>query len=414
MKKDFVYLGREKVLGQLMAGFKREETLNLNQLRELEEQLSAEELKICADTLAVMRVRALFESGKYVQALHVLTNGLRACPLSLSLQAERNKVLPAAQSALLDLMHQDPLNPVIESLYEILKKEAAVHVWHQTDFLKLLVGQERFVEAARLAVPLVALQPSLLNLREQVEQICARAPHPLLNSFLLSDAVKVGRQVFTSEISPDKAFVLVEKRASVWKAVIEEVPVHLIERQLREVIGELSVDSALDTHLKDFYYVQAILEERKENFFEALMLFRSLVEMDPCNLFFRRSLETEMGKVCESFVEQAQKGTLKVDLVKAYPVLCEIGFVRYELLTQVCLAEVRQGLTAEAKEKMMYLVALNPHDSDYLEEALLVAEASQDEAWQGELLLCLQRIREERPWDLKLQLKNNPAEPAAA
>ncbi|NJM10115.1 MAG: hypothetical protein HC883_04325 [Bdellovibrionaceae bacterium] len=123
MKMDLVHNSREKVLGQLMAGFKREEALSLEQLNELEEQLSPEEAKVCADSLAILRTRSLFVAGKFVQAYHILVDGLRRVPHSLSLQNERTTFLGAAQEALSDLMHQDPMNPVIEMFYEILKKK---------------------------------------------------------------------------------------------------------------------------------------------------------------------------------------------------------------------------------------------------------------------------------------------------
>ncbi|NJM10117.1 MAG: hypothetical protein HC883_04335 [Bdellovibrionaceae bacterium] len=98
-----------------------------------------------------------------------------------------------------------------------------------------------------------------------------------------------------------------------------------------------------------------------------------------------------------------------MDLVGAYPVLREIGYVSYLLLTQVCLAEVKKGLNSQAKEKMMYLVALNPYDTDYIGAAQKVADAMQDEVWSAELRRCMVRVREEHPWDLELQMTMEPA-----
>jgi tetratricopeptide (TPR) repeat protein len=405
MKGELVSNEREKLISQLMAGFKREETLNINQLNELEEQLSSEEAKVSVDTLAILRTRTLFATGKFVQAYNVLADGLRRAPQSLSLQLERAGFLGLAQNVLADQMHQDPMNPMIELLYEILRRESAILASHQVEYLKFLVGHQRYAEAARLAVPLVALCPSLLNLREQVELIAAKAPRPLLNLYLLTQPARIRRQCETKELSAKEIILLKEKLSSLRQAMNGEVPVHIIDKQLREVIGVLSEDKPLITNYKDFYYLQAIIEERKENYFEALMLFRALVEMDPCSLEYRRSMEIEANHVNMHFIEQDKKGTLKVDLVSAYPLLREMGHVSYTLLTEVCLAEVKKDLKAQAKEKMMYLVALNPMDSDYVEAAQKVAEAMKDELWEAELLRLLQRIREELPWAIELQMK---------
>jgi len=214
----------------------------------------------------------------------------------------------------------------------------------------------------------------------------------------------MGRPYYTKELTVVEAFVLRNKLSSLRNAVGNEAPVHVLDKQLREIIGDLSSEQPLDTNLKEFYYLQAIVEERKENYYESMLLFRSLVELDPCNLAFRRSLETEVSQVCTHFLEQADKGALKVDLVGAYPVLRELGHIPYRLLTHVCLAEVQKGLKAQAKEKMMHLVALNPFDTDYIGAAQKVAEALQDDSWSADLLRCMLRVRDEHPWDLELQI----------
>ncbi|NJM10116.1 MAG: hypothetical protein HC883_04330 [Bdellovibrionaceae bacterium] len=176
------------------------------------------------------------------------------------------------------------------------------------EYLKFLIGHQRFADAARLAVPLAVLNPSLLSLRDQIEKIATKAPHPILHSFLLSVPSRIGRPYITTELAVADAFVLKDKLGSLRKAVgANELPVHIIDKQLREIIGDLGDDRPLDTNLKEFYYLQAIVEERKENYFESLLLFRSLVEMDPCNLAFRRSMDTEMNYVCNNFKELAEK-----------------------------------------------------------------------------------------------------------
>jgi tetratricopeptide (TPR) repeat protein len=413
MKKELISYEKEKLIGQLMAGFKREEALNISQLNALEEQLSPDEAKVSVDTLAILRTRAFFGVGKFVQAYNVLVDGLRRAPQSISLQLERASFLGSAQEVLADQMHQDPMNPMVELLYEILRKESGVHAGHQVEFLKFLVGQQRYAEAARLAVPLVALYPAMLNLREQVEQIAIKAPHPVLNSYLINAPSKLGRSFETREISAREILVLKEKLLLIRQSMRNETPIHAIEKQLREVIGDLDDVKPLNTNLKEFYYIQAIIEERKENYFGALMLFRTLVEMDPCSLEYRRSMEVEINHVSTNLVTQAKKETLKVDLVGAYPVLREIGHVNYTLLTEVCLAEVKKDSKEQAKEKMRHLVALNPFDSDYIEAAQKVAEALKDELWEAELSRLLQRIRDELPWAIELQIRTEPIEKAA-
>ncbi|MBK7845870.1 MAG: hypothetical protein IPJ71_19720 [Bdellovibrionales bacterium] len=136
-------------------GFKRDVALSLSQLAELEAQLNPDESRICGDTLVVLKTGSLFSDGKIVQAYNALLDGLRRMPTSLSLQQVRDFMLRAAPSALSDLMHQDALNPMIELLYDILKRESALHIWHQVEYLKFLVGYQRFAEAGKLALPLV-------------------------------------------------------------------------------------------------------------------------------------------------------------------------------------------------------------------------------------------------------------------
>lgn len=414
MKTEYVTTEREKILGQLMAGFKREEALGLNQLAELEAQLIPEESKVSGDTLVVLKTRSLFGSGKFVQAYNVLLDGLRRMPTSISLQYERSSILPAAQNALSDLMHQDPLNPMNELLYDILRRESAAHIWHQVEYLKFLVGHQRFAEAAKLAIPLVALSPGLLGLRDQVEIIAQKTQHQQLINYLMESPVRIGRPIEAITLSAKDAYVMKEKLVVLRNALRGDAPIHVIEKHLAEVIGKIGPETTLNSNLKEFYYIWAIVEERKENYFDSLQMFRSLVEMDPCNLNYRQSMDTELGHVCNHFAEQSEKGNLKVDLIKAYEVLREIGHVSYPLLAQVAIAEVKAGQVEKAKQKMYHLVALNPLDSDYVGAAQKVAEAANDSVWLGDLHRMMNRISEERPWDLELQMKLDQNEKVAA
>lgn len=414
MRKEIVTADREKVLGQLMAGFKRDETLSLSQLGELEAHLNSDEEGICGDTLVVLKTMSFFSNGKIVQAYSALLNGLHRMPTSLSLQQTRDFMLRAAPPALLDLMHQDPLNPMIEFLYDILKRESALSIWHQVEYLKFLVGHQRFVEAGKLAVPLVILSPRILGLRDQVEIIAQKTNNQQLMDYLVEPPLRIGRPYVKTDLAARDVYVLKEKLSVLRKALIGDTPVQVIERQLAEVIGKMESGDPLNSNLKDLYYIWAIVEGRKGNYFESLQMFRSLVEMDPCCLAFRQSLDTEMDMTCKHFAEQAEKNILKVDLEKAYEVLREIGHVGPLLLAHVGIAEVKSGHHEKAKQRMHHLVSLNPFDSNYLGAAQMVAEAAKDSIWIGELNRMMKRISDERPWDLELQMQLDQSENSAA
>lgn len=414
MRTECVAADREKVLGQLMAGFKRDEALSLSQLAELEAQLNPDELRICGDTLVVLKTGSLFSEKKILQAYNALLDGLRRMPTSLSLQQVRDFMLRAAPSALSDLMHQDALNPMIELLYDTLKRESALNIWHHFEYLKFLVGHQRFAEARKLAVPLVNLSPRLLGLREQVEIIAQKTQDRQLIDYLIEPPARIGRPYVKIDLTAKEVYIMKEKLSVLRKALLGDTPVQVIERHLAEVIGKMESDGPLNSNLKELYYIWAIVEGRKGNYFESLQMFRSLVEMDPCSLAFRQSVDLEMDNICNHFTEQAEKNTLKVDLEKAYEVLREIGHVSYRLLAQVGIAEVKSGHLEKAKQKMHHLVSLNPFDSDYVGAAQMVAEAAKDSNWIGELNRMMTRISEERPWDLGLQMKLDESEMAVA
>lgn len=404
MKTDLISTERVKTIGHLLEQYKRREMLSMHHLTELESHLNPDELEISADTLVILKARSLCNADKLVQGYHVMLEGLKKMPTSLSLQYERRSMMAAAQTGLSDLMHQDPLHPMIEPLYDLLRRDSGLLVAHQFQYLKFLVGYQRFAEAAKLAVPLVALYPVQLQLREQVEIIAQKTQQEVLLQYLMQPAVRMGVSFEAIPMSTMEAYNLSERLVILRDAISESVPIHVTEKYLAEVIGEVNFDSTLNSNLKEFYYVWAIVEESKKNYLNSILMLRSLIELDPCQLNFRNMMDQVMRSACGHLSEQAEKGALTLDLMEVYEVLRELGHVSYALLTHVAIAEVKAGQIEKAKQKMNSLIALNPLDSVYLGAAQKVAEAAMDSLWLGDLHRMMARIAEERPWDLELQV----------
>ncbi|MCC7404592.1 MAG: hypothetical protein IT288_09370 [Bdellovibrionales bacterium] len=370
MRSDLTEFERERLVGQLMADFRQNKEFNLKEVAELEAQLTPAERAVCGDSLVALRTRAFCSSGKYGQAYKVLSEGLRQFPHSLGLANERGYFLGHIAEKLTEVLHQDPLNPVVEVLYKILAENSVLSIDNQVAYLEHLVGHERFAEAARLAVPLVVLYPNVFGLRENIEVIAQKVPRTEFGDYLRASSVRLGRPFETREVTEEMFEQMKLKYPLIREAISDKAtPVHVIEKMLREVIGNLDKETVLNTELKDYYYMQAIMEERKGNYFEALILFRTLVEMDPCNLNFRRSMEVELEYFCSELEKQIQADNLKVNLVEIYPILLELGRVPWSLLAHVCLEEARRGMKESAQRKLDLLLALNPHDVDYQKAA---------------------------------------------
>lgn len=407
MKRDLKFVGdfdlrlkRGRALDQMFADFENDRPMSLNAIEELWESLTPEERAASFDTVAANRLRAYIAEGKPVQAYGAMMAGLRVQPTSLRLQSERGSCLAACFEQLDRLLTVDSQNPMIGIIYDILLKEAYVSPIIQGRYLEHLVRQGKFLEASELALPLIALFPAMFGLRETVEDIAIHIPNERLKEFVVAETATLRRPVTRSVLMPHVAGGLRRKLAMLNDLVQGGATDPKIDEILTEVLGDFSDLSHIDLTLKDFYYFKAIADGERGKSWEAIMLLQTMVEIDPCNMHYRRSLNIEVSRFSSMVIAKAEKNELKIDFARAYTALREIVVVPYTFLKITCLAEVTAGQLSSAKAKMQQLCALNPHDGDYLLAALDVAIEAKDHEWMEQLLVDLVRQRTERPWDL--------------
>ncbi len=396
MKRDVTgFTSRDKALVALANDFNRDKPLSLTSIAEVQESLSPEELKASTDTIAVMQMRSLVQEGKPLQAYKILNTALKVNPLNLALHLELFYCLNAVAERFRALVAEDVNNPLIDMYFETLFKEAYLNCEVQLQYLSYLVAQGRFKEASQMAIPLVALFPALLGLRNLVEQIAAHVPDPSLHEFVRNNPVKLGRPTIYRDRSPNEILSLKQKYGKLQEQAHSPTPEPWVARTFNEVLGEITELTPIDIGVKDIYYLKAIHEGNMGNHWAAIQLMQSLVEIDPCNLFYRRGLDIETRRFCD------QKD-LRVDARKAYAVLREFVAVPFVMIKQTALAEIREGKIDEAKQWMATLLSLNPIDNDYLMAALEVAVESKDDKWVDEIIQRINNVLKERPWDLML------------
>ena len=395
---------RGALISRLLLSYKRDEAMSLVQMDHLEAQLTPAELSHSSDSLVALRSESLRLSGKLVQAYNTLTAGLKKYPTSLGLQTERIILQAKIREVFDELMFRDPLNLEIEHLYEILKREGVLAVESQVRFLEFLIAGRRFNDACRLAVPLVHIAKAALGLRGAVERIVVECPHPTLLEFLKGHPAKIGREHTVYELSHRDAFVLHEKFIELHNSMNTELPVHIIERQLKEIVGADSDAGPIKSGLKEFYWLLARVEDKKENRFAAIEILKGLVELDPASLKYRQYLIQFFANFCEEIKLTLDKERAKFDLAKLVPVLTEIGVVDFKILREYMVLLANGGKPQEARLMAEQLLALNEWDSDYVGCAERVAAAIDDQVWLSDLRLKLKRIAENRPWDLELTM----------
>jgi hypothetical protein len=395
---------RGRSLQHLLANYNRDENLSLEHLDQLEAQLEGAEARISADTIYAQRSESLRKSGKWLQAYSVLKRGLSRKPNSITLQNERYFLYADIDTALANCLHSDVSLPIIENLYAVLRKEGVLSIPRQVRYLDHLLSHQRISEAVKLALPLTRLVPAALCLRASVEQIVLEVPHPDLLQFLRLQPPQIGSAFATRELSLSDVWVLQDKMIAIQTALRGDVALHLIAKQINEIIGD-DKEQTLNTELKEFYCLKATVDERQGNHFEAMLMFKSLVEMDPANIKFRQKLDYSFALLCQDISAQIERQKLECDIIKLYPVLREIGILPYKIIGGYAMARARQGDSAEAKRSIEDLMSLNDLDADYIGVAQQVAEALNDKQWLSQLNEQMRQVAQSRPWDIELNME---------
>lgn len=397
MKKDFGFFSsKEKALAALTNDLGRDRPINPAHIEALQQSLSPEELKGSEDTLTVMRMRAYLADGKPLQAYNVLMPALRAQPLNLFLQLEYYPCLNSVLERFKSLATDDLHNPLIELHYQALYKEAYLNQQTQTMYLAYLVAHSRWTEAAAIAESLVELFPAQLGLRDLVEQIASHVPNEILSKFLSKRPLKFGREIVCKSRTPNEIISMRQQYGKVLEQVNSPEPQPWVAKFFNDILGEVSELAPIDASVRDIYYLKALYEGKIGNLWAAIQILQALVEIWPCDLYFRFALEVEAMKFCE------QKD-LKVDARKAFSVLREFVVVPFGMHKHIALAHVADGEVSAAKAIIDRLLRLNPIDNDYLLLALDVAMEAGDESWVDELMAKIKNVSAERPWDLKLR-----------
>lgn len=396
MKNDIPFIYKENMLSALTNDFERDRPLKLAHIDTLQLALTTDEMASSADTIAIMKMRSLLAEGDPFQAYKTFIAALKADPLNLSLQIEYFAVLNALADKFKSLLTDSPNSPLIDAYYDILYREAYLNNHLQTLYMSYLINQERYAESLQLALPLIELFPAMLGLRDAVERIAITIPDPRLTNFLRTPLPRVGRQTISSKRTPAEVLHL----KTTFHTLIERIHLpeieHYASKMFDETLGELNESSPIDTSLKDIYYLKALYEGNRGKHWAAIELLQSLVEIDQCNLFYRRSLQVEVQRFC------TQK-ELNVDPRIAYAALREFAVVPFVMIKTVALAHVKNGEVAKAKGVMRALVELNSFDNDYLLATLEVATESKDQKWIDEISLHITDILKNRPWDLALR-----------
>ena len=392
---------RGRALDQLFSDFLRDRPMSMGAIDEMWECLTPEERCASFDSVAILRMRTFLAEGKPVQAYQTLATALRSHPTNLSLLLERTTCLSNCHEHLDRLFAEDPQSPLIAILYDFLLREAYLNPISQGRYSNYLAHLGKYAEAAKLALPLIALYPAMVGLRDTVEEIVIHLPDATLRSYASASTVSLARHVIKTEIQQRMALELTKQFSKLQEQIQTNVDDPSVNKILHNVLGEFSELSSLDVAFKDFYFLKAIADSGKGRHWDAIMLLQNLVEIDPCNLFFRRSLEIEVHKFTDVVVKNIAKNEQKIDLRRAYPVLREISNVPYILLKEVCLSEVASGNLVSAKTKMDHLCELNPFDSDYVLAALDVAIEAKDHDWMERLQGAMEKLKTERPWDLR-------------
>ncbi|MBN8540769.1 MAG: hypothetical protein J0L82_10320 [Deltaproteobacteria bacterium] len=402
MARELGPFERERILHGMMVAYNNSEPISSTSLEALENELTDAQIKQSTETLAIYRTRTHFQDGKIIHAYKTLAAALSKDPHNLLLQLERLRMLDGMQEQLLFLLTKDLHNPSAEALYGILAKEGWLNAGHHCGYLSLLVAEKRWQEAIELAIPLVELYPSILSYKEAIGIIAKQTLHPrLLEAVRVRQEDELGGWV-SKPPSGAEAYELLGNFSRLNSMINHS---HLNEEAvalLKKVIGTDPDSSEYEIELKEFYFIKGTLEERLGSALQAVLTFKKLVQLDSCRLEYRSALDRAMHSLSLKLSEESRTESSKVDLIGLYPVLIEIGFLGYGLLTLVCKAEVKAGRSEQAKFKMQQLVALNTYDFDYLKAASEVAELMNDVAWLQSLDVQMQKVSQIRPWNLAL------------
>jgi len=343
-----------------------------------------------------MKMRSLLAEGDSFQAYKTFIAALKADPLNLSLQLEYFAVLNALADRFKSLLADMPNSPLIDAYYDILYREAYLNNHLQTLYMSYLINQERYAEALQLALPLIELFPAMLGLRDAVERIATAMPDARLTNFLRTSPRRIGRQTISSKRTPSEVLRLKTTFQTLIEKVHSPEPDSIVPKMLNEILGQFDESSPIDTSLKDIYYLKALYEGNRGKHWAAIELLQSLIEIDQCNLFYRRALQIEVQRFC------TQK-EMNADPCMAYAALREFAVVPFVMIKTVALAHVKNGETAKANGLMRALVELNSFDNDYLLATLEVAVESKDQKWIEEISSHIMGILKGRPWDLTLR-----------
>ncbi len=409
MKKDFksandlaIESPKEIFLDQLLSQEDKTHSNCLETISKIKECLSSKEFENSFDTLSVMKMRALLDGEKPVEAYEAIMEGLTIDPFNLTLHLQRNVCLSECHKYLVKIFSTDSHNPKIDQVYNLLLKEGYVSPKDQNNFLAFLIEHQRYSEAIDLAIPISQLYPGFVGLRERIKTLLKYQGNEILRSYVEAEPLRISDPSFRSQMDLEKTRDLIGKFATLQLNIIIDADETLIQRLFVETLGDADELPALDLVYKDLYFAKALFDEDKGRHWQAIVLLQKLVESDTCNLHFRNALSASVQNFCESIEGKSSEQLKSIDLQRIYPILKQIGFVTYRFLERVCLQEVRSGHTAKAKEKMSYLCSLNPYDLDYLRSALDVATEALDFDWFDQLNDYLKSLKRDRPWDPKL------------
>lgn len=375
----------------------------MNLIDELRGQMSREELEGSGDTLAMLAVYHFQRHDKELDAYWEVTKALRQDPSNLTLQRVLDGCLAPLLKKYRKLINNDIRNPGIESYFNVLGDEGQLEASDFLLYVLHLIELERFPEAARRLKTLIKLFPALLGLRDVTERVALKVPDPDFFEYLNRPTVLVGRPTIRNQHEPSFIMKLSSRYDELYEAVSSSSPNPAIEKELREILGNVTEESPIDLRLKDIYYLKAKFDFNSGRIWDAIVLLRSLLEIDPFNKAIRNTLDFACFDFSFQVACEHAEGKLKINLENVYNVLREISVVHRALIREKARSELDAGNESVAKELIETLMELDPLNPEYIVDNFLIAFESENLKWITEAKKKILEALALRPWDMKLK-----------
>ncbi|MBC7690964.1 MAG: hypothetical protein H7222_04295 [Methylotenera sp.] len=170
-----------------------------------------------------------------------------------------------------------------------------------------------------------------------------------------------------------------------------------------DLTAEVLADPELpESQRREFEFCKAVLLDGLGQTLEALELFVDLKKRYPLSMKYSRSVGIAARGISAQAKILAKEDPDSRVLKHFYSLLQEVNYSPHWLSYVVARQEAVEGNLKDAKAKMKGLLALSPHDEDYLSHAYQIALLTEDATWKKEIELKVERLIETCPYRLEL------------